>query len=74
LLALANNGTLFLDEVGELSLELQSMLLRLLESQTYRRVGETEERKVNIRFLFATTATWPRRSRPDVFTRPFFIV
>ncbi|WP_029459404.1 sigma-54-dependent transcriptional regulator [Solidesulfovibrio alcoholivorans] len=54
LLALANNGTLFLDEVGELSLELQSMLLRLLESQTYRRVGETEERKVNIRFLFAT--------------------
>lgn len=54
LLSLANNGTLFLDEVGELSLELQSMLLRLLESQTYRRVGETEECKVNIRFLFAT--------------------
>lgn len=54
LLSLANNSSLFLDEVGELSLELQSMLLRVLESQTYRRVGDTEECKVNIRFLFAT--------------------
>lgn len=54
LLSLANNTSLFLDEVGELSLELQSMLLRVLESQTYRRVGDTEESKVNIRFLFAT--------------------
>jgi two-component system NtrC family response regulator len=54
LLSLANNGSLFLDEVGELSLEVQSMLLRVLETQAYRRVGDTEERKVNIRFLFAT--------------------
>lgn len=54
LLSLANDSSLFLDEVGELSLEIQSMLLRVLETQTYRRVGDTEERKVNIRFLFAT--------------------
>jgi two-component system NtrC family response regulator len=54
LLMLAHKGTLFLDEIGELSPELQSMLLRLLENQTYRRVGEKDERKVDIRFLFAT--------------------
>lgn len=55
LLALANNGSLFLDEVGELSLDVQAMLLRVLETQRYRRVGDCEERRVNIRFLFATS-------------------
>ncbi len=54
LLSLANNGSLFFDEVGELSHELQSMLLRVLESQKYRRVGEKEERTANVRFFFAT--------------------
>ena len=54
LLMLAHGGTLFLDEIGELSSGLQAMLLRLLENQTYRRVGDKNERKVDIRFLFAT--------------------
>ncbi|MGC8492269.1 MAG: sigma-54-dependent transcriptional regulator [Syntrophobacteraceae bacterium] len=54
LVALAHEGTLFLDEVGELPLELQASLLRLLESQTFRRVGDKQERKVDVRFLFAT--------------------
>jgi two-component system NtrC family response regulator len=45
---------LFLDEIGELSLEVQASLLRVLESQTYRRVGDKQERKVDVRFLFAT--------------------
>jgi len=54
LLALAHQGTLFLDEIGELSLEVQASLLRVLESQTYRRVGDKQERKVDVRFLFAT--------------------
>ena len=72
LLSLANNGTLFLDEVGELSPELQSMLLRLLESQTYRRVGETEERKVNIRFLFATNRDLAREVEAGRFHEALF--
>ncbi len=54
LLAQADKATLFFDEVGELSLEVQSMLLRVLESQKFRRVGEKEESSVDIRFLFAT--------------------
>lgn len=54
LLALAHQGTLFLDEVGELPLEVQASLLRVLENQTYRRVGEKQERQVDVRFLFAT--------------------
>lgn len=54
LLASANKGTLFLDEIGELSPEIQAALLRVLETQTYRRVGDKEERKVDIRFFFAT--------------------
>lgn len=54
LLALAHQGTLFLDEIGELPLEVQASMLRVLENQTYRRVGDKQERQVDVRFLFAT--------------------
>ncbi len=54
LLALAHQGTLFFDEIGELPMEVQASLLRVLENQTYRRVGDNQERRVDIRFLFAT--------------------
>jgi two-component system NtrC family response regulator len=54
LMTFANKGTLFLDEIGELPLEVQASLLRVLESKSYRRVGEKEERKTDVRFLFAT--------------------
>ncbi|MFZ2445826.1 MAG: sigma-54 dependent transcriptional regulator [Syntrophobacteraceae bacterium] len=54
LLALAHQGTLFLDEIGELPQDVQASLLRVLENQTYRRVGEKQERQVDARFIFAT--------------------
>jgi len=54
LLSFAHRGTLFLDEIGELTLEIQSALLRVLENQTFRRVGEKDEKKVDVRFVFAT--------------------
>lgn len=54
LLSIANRGTMFLDEIGELSIDLQSALLRVLENQTFRRLGEKEEKSVDVRFIFAT--------------------
>jgi two-component system NtrC family response regulator len=54
LLSFAHMGTLFLDEIGELSLEIQSALLRVIENQTFRRIGERDEQKVDVRFICAT--------------------
>ncbi len=54
LVGLADGGTLFLDEIGDMPMELQGALLRLLETKKFRRVGEQQERSVDVRFLFAT--------------------
>jgi DNA-binding NtrC family response regulator len=54
LFELANNGTLFLDEIGEMSLILQSKLLRVLETQSFYRVGGTKKVEVNVRIVAAT--------------------
>lgn len=50
----AADGVLFLDEIGELPLELQTKLLRVLENGEYQRVGETETRKSRARIIAAT--------------------
>lgn len=54
LFELANGGTLFLDEIGEMSMTLQSKLLRVLESQTFYRVGGTKKVEVDVRIITAT--------------------
>ncbi|RZK82351.1 MAG: sigma-54-dependent Fis family transcriptional regulator [Pedobacter sp.] len=54
LLEEANEGTLFLDEIGEMNLDLQAKLLRVLENQTYIKVGDTQTSKVNVRIIAAT--------------------
>lgn len=50
----ADKGTLFLDEIGDVSLATQVKLLRLIESKTFRRVGESEVRTTNFRLVCAT--------------------
>ena len=50
----ANGGTLFIDEIGELSLDLQTKLLRVLESSTIRRIGGTHYFDVDVRIIAAT--------------------
>jgi transcriptional regulator with GAF, ATPase, and Fis domain len=50
----AEGGTVFLDEIGELPLATQPTLLRVLESRSVRRVGETSQRPIHARFLAAT--------------------
>ncbi|MEX2306268.1 MAG: sigma-54 dependent transcriptional regulator [Pirellulales bacterium] len=54
LFEVADGGTLFIDEIGELALGLQAKLLRVLEDGTLRRVGSVKERRVQVRLLAAT--------------------
>ena len=52
--SLADGGTLFLDEICELDLDLQTKLLRFIQTGTYQRVGDPVARKVDVRFVCAT--------------------
>src|SRR2546423_10217373 len=73
-LELADKGTLLLDEVGEISLELQPKLLRVLQDQEFERLGGTRTIRVNVRVLAATNcdlskAVANREFRSDLYYR-----
>jgi transcriptional regulator with PAS, ATPase and Fis domain len=53
-LKLADGGTIFLDEIGNLSLPLQAKLLSVLQNRTVTRLGESKERKIDVRLISAT--------------------
>ena len=72
LMTFAHTGTLFLDEIGELPIEVQASLLRVLESHTFRRVGEKDERTVDIRFLFATNRNLAKEVEEGRFHEALF--
>ena len=70
----ADKGTIFLDEIGELPLDLQSKLLRVLQEGEFERVGGTQSFKVNVRVIAATNRDLEQlsktgRYRPDLYYR-----
>jgi len=67
LLEEANDGTLFLDEIGEMGLELQAKLLRVLENQTFIKVGDTHTSKVNVRIIAATNRNLKQEAEAGKF-------
>lgn len=67
LLELADRGTVFLDEIGEMSLYLQAKLLRFLSDGSFRRVGSERETRVDVRIISAT-----HRDLPGMITRGAF--
>jgi Nif-specific regulatory protein len=71
-LEVANSGTLFLDEVGELAPTLQSKLLRVLQEQEFERVGGTKPLRVDIRVIAATNRDLEKALRDGSFREDLY--
>ncbi len=65
--AAASGGTLYLDEIGELPLEIQPKLLRLLQEREYERVGETQTHRADVRVVSSTNRDLERAIREGKF-------
>ncbi len=74
LLELADKGTFFIDEIGDMGMAIQAKFLRTLETGIFRRLGDTRESRVDVRFIFATNKSLEaevkeKRFRKDLFFR-----
>lgn len=67
LLEEANGGTIFLDEVGEMNIDLQAKLLRVLETQQFYKVGDSKPTSVNVRIIAATNRNLQQESEKGNF-------
>jgi transcriptional regulator with GAF, ATPase, and Fis domain len=68
----AENGTLFLDEVGDLPLDMQGKLLRVLQEKRYERVGETRTRYANVRIIGATNRDLKKATAEGLFREDLY--
>ena len=71
-LEMAHQSTLFLDEIGQMSLRMQSKLLRFLQEMTFEPVGGTTSRKVDVRIITATNLDLPKEIEAGRFMRDLF--
>ncbi len=69
---LADHGTIFLDEIGDISLPIQAKLLRVLETKTFQRLGGEKDIKVDIRILTATNRNLEARVKDGAFREDLF--
>lgn len=69
---LADKGTIFLDEIGELSLDVQVKLLRILEEKEFERVGGNQTIRVDTRLIFATNADLEQKVKEGSFREDFY--
>lgn len=63
----ANGGTIFLDEIGDMNYETQAKLLRVIENGTYNRVGDSQQRHIDVRIIAATNKDLLHESERDNF-------
>lgn len=68
----ANNGTVFLDEIGEMPLDLQAKLLRVLETKEFIKVGDTKPVKVDVRIIAATNKNLQQQVQEGNFREDLF--
>ncbi|WP_332237190.1 sigma-54 interaction domain-containing protein [Sporolactobacillus sp. KGMB 08714] len=71
---LANTGTIFLDEIGDMPLDLQAMLLRVIEQKSFMRLGSKKMTKINVKIIAATNANLQqlieqKKFRADLYYR-----
>ena len=69
---MANGGSLFLDEIGDISLELQPKLLRAVQEQEFERLGSSKTMRVNVRLIAATHRDLPAMIREEKFREDLF--
>lgn len=72
LLEVAKDGTIFFDEIGDLSIYLQTKLLRIIEKRELRRIGETISRKIYARFIFATNKNFQEEIKAGRFRKDLY--